>query len=142
MKKFIPFIIALFLFTGCATMDNFMSDLNKNRVLKKALIQSTIRHFLGDKPVKWARSIYIVTEDAIEKVEHNLIVNIDGLETHVKEKINFSSLYASDQIIIQELINNIKADLVAGLQSGQIVDTQIYLKSMLIWINGIAKELI
>lgn len=142
MKRMSVVLIAMFMLVGCATVDNFRAELNRDPVLKKAAIQTTVRLFLGNKPIEWARSVYVVTEGAIEKVNSNLITDIDGLEEHVKKEIGFDRLYESDQLIVQALINQIRADIEVTLKMGQISDSMLYVKSVLTWINGTAKDFI
>jgi hypothetical protein len=138
MKKSIIILIAvMFLFTGCATMQN----LSKEPILVEWGVKKAVRLCLDERPL-WADGMYDISSKVIKFIE-NKSVTIPELEYYVKQEIGYDRLYQEDQMVIDSLIVFIKAELITMIKDKELpIDVQIKIKTMFIWIRDVSGEFV
>jgi len=133
-KSLAPYFMCfLFMLSSCSVLES----INNNPAVADLVIKIAVSQYIDaeedpEARVERARAVNDKVGHILEVLEGNPTLSLDGLEQQFRESVDWSMLDVSDKILADVLITNVRAQLEAKVEVGELnPDYKIAAKTLL-----------
>jgi hypothetical protein len=128
-------LLCFLAFSGCATIGD-------NELVTELAVEAATAKVLHEHP-EWRDKTLLITSAAAEAIDGQVVADLAGVESCVKERINWTELSPEEQALVNVLISEVLRDIEKAFSTQGVkepAERMIKVKQVLEWVNRAAQR--
>lgn len=134
------FAVALIILTlaGCSTF----AIVNQHQFAAQLAVEAATARVLHEHP-SWRADAVAITGAALDAIDKNALIDLESVESYVKNKISWVRLLPEEQAVLSALITAARENVEASIRAKGLERPELQLvevRKFIFWINETAKR--